>query len=393
MKNYPAELKHFKKISAHLAQDKIDAVVVGAGVVGLAVARAIALTGHEVMVLEAERAVGTATSSRNSEVIHAGIYYPKGSLKALWCVKGRELLYKYCQERFIAHKRCGKLIVATQPEQIAQLDAIAQKALNNGVTDIQKLTAQQAKELEPELNCLAALLSPSTGIIDSHGLMQALQADLENAGGTVVLGTQVVQITPVNLNNELAYELLTATGDYIYTSHLVNSAGHGACGLQNAIPDYPVNLLEQAFYAKGNYFACSNKAPFSHLIYPVPEAAGLGVHLTLDLAGQAKLGPDVEWVDSASNLQVNEGKLQDFYKQARKYWPGLANDSLHAAYAGIRPKINDQHQTAKDFVLQGPKQHQLKGLVHLLGIESPGLTSCLAIADAVLEALEIQPAV
>ncbi len=389
MKNYPAELKHFKKISAHLALDKIDAVVVGAGVVGLAVARAIALTGHEVIVLEAERAVGTGTSARNSEVIHAGIYYPKGSLKALWCVKGRELLYQYCQERFIAHKRCGKLIVATQPEQIAQLDAIAQKALNNGVLDIQKLTAQQAKELEPELNCLAALLSPSTGIIDSHGLMQALQADLENAGGTVVLATQVVQITPVNLNNELAYELLTATGDCIYTSHLVNSAGHGACDLQHTIPDYPVNLLEQAFYAKGNYFACSNKAPFSHLIYPVPEAAGLGVHLTLDLAGQAKLGPNVEWVDSASDLQVNESKLQDFYKEARKYWPSLANDSLHAAYAGIRPKINDQHQTAKDFVLQGPSMHGLNGLVHLLGIESPGLTSCLAIAEAVVEALQL----
>lgn len=384
------DIKSLKTIAHNAPIEMVDAIVIGAGVVGLAVARALAIQGQEVLALETEAAIGTGTSSRNSEVIHAGIYYPKDSLKALWCVKGRELLYKYCQERFIAHKRCGKLIVATQVHQLSQLDTILQKAQNNGVNDLQKLTAEQVKVIEPELFCLGALYSPSTGIIDSHGLMQALQADLENAGGMVVFGTKVQSITPVNFNRQLVYELLTHTGDLIYCKTVVNSAGHGACGLQNSIKCYPPHLLETAFYAKGNYFSCSKKAPFRHLIYPVPEAAGLGVHLTLDLAGQAKFGPDVEWVDSASQLQVNEARLADFYTQVRHYWPSLPDGALQASYAGIRPKINSENETAKDFVLQGPQQHYFKGMVHLLGIESPGLTSCLAIAEAVLEALQLQ---
>ena len=384
------DLKSLKTIAHDAPLEMVDSIVIGAGVVGLAVARALALQGQEVLVLETENSIGTGTSSRNSEVIHAGIYYPKDSLKALWCVKGRELLYRYCHERFIAHKRCGKLIVATQDNQLTQLDTILQKAQNNGVTDLQKLTAEQVKSIEPELFCLGALYSPSTGIIDSHGLMLALQADLENAGGMVVLGTKVQSITPVNINNTLAYELKTNTEDLIYCKILVNSAGHGACQLQNSIAGYPPQLLETAFYAKGNYFSCSKKAPFQHLIYPVPEAAGLGVHLTLDLAGQAKFGPDVEWVDSANQLRVNEARLADFYTQVRQYWPSLPDGALQASYAGIRPKINSENETAKDFVLRGPQQHHFNGLVHLLGIESPGLTSCLAIAEAVLEALQLQ---
>lgn len=388
--NSSFDLSTLKYVVASDSIDLLEALVIGAGVVGLAVGRAFAKHGKEVYVLEAENAIGTATSSRNSEVIHAGIYYPKESLKALWCVKGRELLYDYCQQRSIAHQRCGKLIVATHPDQLLQLDAIAKKALDNGVDDLRKLSADQAKQLEPELACYGALFSPSTGIIDSHGLMLALQTDLENAGGMVVLDTKIQSISAVNFEGKLAYEIQSSTGDFFYCSILVNSAGHGACALQNSVPDYPKELLQTAYYAKGNYFSCHKKSPFKHLIYPIPEAAGLGVHLTLDLMGQAKFGPDVEWVDSAHQLQVSEARLDDFYTQVRQYWPGLPDGSLQASYAGIRPKINSAQETAKDFVLQGPADHNWPGMVHLLGIESPGLTSCLAIAEAVVEALQLQ---
>ncbi|MDB5890942.1 MAG: NAD(P)/FAD-dependent oxidoreductase [Polaromonas sp.] len=363
--------------------EDVDCVVIGAGVVGLAVARALALRGREVMVLEAAHAIGTGTSSRNSEVIHAGIYYAKGSLKATLCVKGKQMLYAYCAERGIAHSRCGKLIVATTEAQVAQLQGILEKAAANGVTDLVLLDAQAATAMEPHLTCHAALHSPSTGIVDSHAYMLALQGDLENAGGFVVLNTPVAQA----LCGQGAIEVVAEDGTRLRARTVVNSAGLSAPGLAGQFSGLPRQHVPVAYYAKGNYFTLAGRSPFKRLIYPVPEAAGLGVHLTLDLGGQAKFGPDVQWVDSPDDLLVDPARGDAFYAEVRKYWPGLADGALIPGYAGIRPKINAQSDPARDFVIEGPAVHGVPGLVNLFGIESPGLTSSLALGEHVADLL------
>lgn len=359
--------------------EDVDCVVIGAGVVGLAVARALALRGKEVWVLEAENAIGTQTSARNSEVIHAGIYYPQGSLKARLCVQGKAMLYDYCASRSVAHQRCGKLIVATNATQLAELQNITRKAQANGVYDLQLLSAPQALALEPALQCVGALLSPSTGIVDSHALMLSLLADLENAGGTLALNSAVARMEYA----QDAIEVVALDGTQLRARTVVNAAGHGAVALAGNTLGLPQAKVPTAYFAKGSYFALAGRAPFSRLIYPVPEKAGLGVHLTLDLGGQAKFGPDVQWVDRADDLQVDAARGDAFYAEVRKYWPGLADGALSADYAGMRPKISGPHEAAADFHIQGPRDHGVPGLVNLMGIESPGLTSALAIGEYV----------
>ena len=363
--------------------EQVDVVVIGAGVVGLAVGRALALSGREVLVLESENAIGTGTSSRNSEVIHAGIYYPAGSLKARLCVQGKQMLYAYCAERGVAHKQLGKLIVATSPGQVLALDGIMAKAAANGVRDLQKLTAAQAQALEPALSCEAALLSPSTGVIDSHGYMLALQGDMENAGGLLALVSPVQHIGLKHGTASHPIRVTTQDGTELACKELVNAAGLSAVAMAERMEGLDKSLLPQAHYAKGNYFTLADKAPFSRLIYPVPEKAGLGVHLTLDLGGQAKFGPDVQWVDDPTDLQVDPRRGDAFYAEVRRYWPALQDGALQPGYAGMRPKINAPHEAAADFMIQGPAEHGVPGLVNLLGIESPGLTSSLAMADEV----------
>lgn len=364
-------------------RDEVDCVVVGAGVVGLAVARALALAGRDVLVLEAADAIGTGTSSRNSEVIHAGIYYTSGSLKARLCVLGKKLLYAYCKERAIDHRRCGKLLVATSEPQVAQLQGIIDKARANGVEDLVLLTRAQAIAMEPALECVAAIHSPGTGIIDSHAFMMALQGDIENAGGMVVLNTPV---EPVKFDSG-GIELLTREGTRLHAKTVVNAAGLHAVAWARRLQGLNPTCLPTAYFCKGNYFTLAGRSPFGRLIYPVPQAAGLGVHLTLDLGGQAKFGPDVQWVDSANELTVDPGRANAFYAEVRKYWPGLRDGALLPGYAGIRPKTSGPQQVAADFVIQGPAEHGVPGLVNLFGIESPGLTSALAIGEVVRDTL------
>ena len=369
------------------AADRVECVVVGAGVVGLAVARSLALAGREVVVLEACDAIGTATSSRNSEVIHAGIYYAEGSLKARLCVQGKHQLYQYCAERGIPHRRRGKLIVATNPAQVAQLQGIIDKAAANGVDDLRLLTRGQARAIEPALECTAAVLSPSTGIIDSHALMLALQGDLENAGGLIALHSALRSALARVQCADGGFWLVTEDGTPLFARMLVNSAGLHAPAVAARIDGLDPAFVPRARYCKGNYFTLSGRSPFTHLIYPVPEAAGLGVHLTIDLGGQAKFGPDVQWVDSPDDLVVDPARGDAFYAEVRKYWPALADHALLPGYAGIRPKIGKPHGPAKDFMIQGPAEHGVRGLVNLFGIESPGLTSALAIGDHVARLL------
>ena len=360
-----------------------DTLVIGAGVVGLAVARVLALDGREVMVLEAADAIGTATSSRNSEVIHAGIYYPAGSLKARFCVEGKERLYRYCDERGIAFRRCGKLLVATADDEVVQIDRIIARAAANGVRDLVRLSAAEARAMEPALSCVAAIHSPSTGIVDSHALMLALQGDLENKGGLVAFNTPVVALA---LTRD-GIVVQTADGTELLAQRVVNAAGHGAPTLAAKTAGLRAVHVPTQYFAKGNYFTLAGRSPFSRLIYPVPQHAGLGVHLTIDLGGQAKFGPDVEWVRSAEDLVVDPRRGDAFYAEVRKYWPALPNGALQAGYAGIRPKISGPDEAAADFVIMGPGVHGVRGLVNLFGIESPGLTSSLAIGAHVAELL------
>ena len=364
--------------------DEMDCVVIGAGVVGLAVARALALQGREVLVLEAAGAIGTGTSSRNSEVIHAGIYYPQGSLKARLCVQGKDLLYAYCAERGIGHSRCGKLLVATRFEQVAQLQGIIDKAAANGVGDLVLLTREQARALEPQLECIAAVHSPSTGIVDSHALMLALQGDLENAGGLVALNSPLQQAEC----GQDAIVLVANDGTRLRAKTIVNAAGLHAPVLAGHFQGLAQQHVPTPYFAKGNYFTLSGRSPFNRLIYPVPEAAGLGVHLTIDLGGQAKFGPDVEWVDSPDDLLVDAARGDAFYAEVRKYWPALPDGALQPGYAGMRPKLQAPGSPAADFVIQGPVEHGIPGLVNLFGIESPGLTSALAMAEHVAQLLQ-----
>ena len=364
--------------------DRVDCIVIGAGVVGLAVARALALTGREVMVLEEANAIGTGTSSRNSEVIHAGIYYPAGSLKARLCVQGKQMLYAYCAERGVGHRRCGKLIVATLSQQVAALQGIIAKAAANGVDDLVMITRDEARAMEPQLECVAAIHSPSTGIVDSHGLMLALQGDLENAGGLVAFNAGVASAVA----GPDGIALTAHDGTQLLAQTVVNAAGLHAPAVARRIQGLDAHHVPQAHYAKGNYFTLAGRAPFSRLIYPVPEAAGLGVHLTLDLGGQAKFGPDVQWVDSPDDLVVDPRRGDSFYAEVRRYWPGLRDGALQAGYAGMRPKISGPGEPAADFVIQGPREHGVAGLVNLFGIESPGLTSSLAIGEYVVDVLK-----
>jgi L-2-hydroxyglutarate oxidase LhgO len=370
------------------AVERVDALVIGAGVVGLAVARALALAGREVMVLESEAAIGTGTSSRNSEVIHAGIYYPAGSLKAQLCVKGKAMLYAYCAERGIAHQRCGKLIVANTPSQLAALPAILVKARANGVDDLVLLDRAQAQAMEPALECLGAVWSPSTGIVDSHALMLALQGDLEHAGGLVACHAAVRSLAVL----EDGIEVLTADGMRLLARTVVNAVGLHACALAHRIEGLDSRHVPRAWYAKGSYFTLAGRSPFQRLIYPAPEPdkhlAGLGVHLTIDLGGQAKFGPDVQWTDDPTDLLVDSARGGAFYAEVRRYWPALPDGALLAGYAGIRPKISGPNEAAADFLIQGPETHGVPGLVNLFGIESPGLTSALAIAERVREIIQ-----
>lgn len=362
--------------------EEVDCVVVGAGVVGLAVARALALAGREVIVLEAAEGIGTETSSRNSEVIHAGIYYPAGSLMARFCVAGKRALYRYCQGKGVPHLNCGKLIVATNAQEDAMLAGIKQRAEANGVEGMRVLTAAEAIELEPNLNCTSALFSASTGIIDSHGYMVALQGDAENAGAMFAFFSPVQAARVAGRGMEV-----DVGGEEPMTLRcrlLVNSAGLHAPGLAKRIQGMPQERVPTAYYAKGNYFTLSGRSPFSRLIYPVPVPGGLGVHLTVDLGGQARFGPDVEWIDHI-DYTVDPARSESFYAAVRKYWPGLKDGGLQPGYSGIRPKIVPKGAAAQDFVVQGPQTHGVPGLINLFGIESPGLTASLAIADHVLE--------
>ncbi|HLY47243.1 MAG TPA: NAD(P)/FAD-dependent oxidoreductase [Stellaceae bacterium] len=370
--------------------DEVEAVVIGAGVVGLAAARALALAGHEVVVLERAYGIGFETSSRNSEVIHGGLYYPQGSLKATTCVAGRERLYPYCQEHGVPHAQLGKLIVATCEEEIPGVEKIAAAARANGVDNLEWLSASEAQRLEPELNCVAAVISPSTGIIDSHALMLAYQGEAEANGAAVAFLSPVLSGRVRHDGFELA-----VGGDEPTTIRchmLVNAAGLHAPALARAIEGVPLDTIPPAYFCRGVYFTLSGKTPFRRLIYPVPVPGGLGVHITLDLAGQARFGPDVEWIEGV-DYAVDPRRGDAFYAAVRRYWPGLKDGALMPGYAGIRPKISGPNEAAADFLVQGPEEHGIPGLVNLYGIESPGLTASLPLADTVLQRLGLTPRV
>lgn len=366
--------------------DEVDVVVVGAGVVGLAIARALALRGLQVLILEQATAFGTGTSSRNSEVVHAGLYYPAGSLKAQLCVQGKQLMYDYCAQRGVGIQRCGKLLVATRDDDLHKLDSIRAHAAACGMHELLPLTRAQAQALEPELHCVAALHSPSSGIVDSHGLMTALLGDAQNAGALFAVASPLDGATldggrwQLRTGGDEPFELATRW--------LINAAGLDAQRVAASLHGFPAAAVPRRHLAKGHYFSLARKAPFRHLIYPTPVDGGLGVHLTLDLAGQARFGPDVRWLPevgpeapgAALDYAPDPSRQADFEAEVRRYWPALPAGALQASYTGIRPKISGPGEPAADFCIDGPAQHDVPGTVQLFGIESPGLTSCLAIA-------------
>jgi L-2-hydroxyglutarate oxidase LhgO len=360
--------------------EQVECVVVGAGVVGIAVARALARAGREVLVLEAAEGIGTGTSSRNSEVIHAGIYYAANSLMARLCVRGKFLLYEFCREAGVAHRNCGKLIVATSAEESEQLAAIQARAAANGVADLRRLSAAEARALEPNLSCPAALLSPSTGIVDSHAFMLALQGEAEAAGALFVFHSPVE--SGLVTDDGIVLRVGGAEPMELSARLVVNSAGLFAPALARTIAGMPAEKIPTPYWAKGNYFTLAGRSPFSRLIYPVPVAGGLGVHLTIDLGGQARFGPDVEWVDEL-DFTVDPKRADVFYAAVRKYWPALPDGALQPGYAGIRPKIVPPRVAKQDFYIQDATSHGVPGLINLFGIESPGLTAALAIAEEV----------
>ncbi|MCP5420756.1 MAG: NAD(P)/FAD-dependent oxidoreductase [Gammaproteobacteria bacterium] len=365
-----------------MAHEQVDCLVIGAGVIGLAVARALALAGRAVIVAEAARTIGTETSSRNSEVIHAGLYYPENSYKARFCVAGRRALYRYCRERSIPHRACGKLIVATDSKQIPALQKLVAQAARNGVDDLHWLTPAQVHDMEPAIRCVAAMHSPSSGILDSHAYMLSLQGEAENAGAVFAFSSPVLAG-----RTDASGMLLQIGGEEpmeLHAKTVVNCAGLHAVSLARRFQGLSAEHIPPFYYAKGNYYILPSRAPFRRLIYPLPEQAGLGVHVTLDLGGQARFGPDVEWVDGI-DYRVDPRRADVFYPAIRRYWPDLADGELQPGYSGIRPKLQGPGQAAVDFLIQGPKVHGISGLINLFGIESPGLTASLAIAEHVLE--------
>jgi L-2-hydroxyglutarate oxidase LhgO len=367
----------------------MQVLVIGAGVVGLAVARAAALAGADVVVAEAGAAIGSGISSRNSEVIHAGIYYPTGSVRARLCVPSRRLLYDFCASHGVPHRKCGKLIVATREAELARLEALQIQGRHNGVEGLELIDAAAARRLEPALACAAALRSPETGIIDSHAFMTALRGDLEDHGGSIAFNTRIERLVPGKPgwkagfgNAPLGNEPLGNEPEWVDFDAVVNAAGLGAQRLAGATESYPAERVPRLVLAKGNYFSLAGRPAFSRLIYPVPVPGGLGVHVTLDLAGRMRFGPDVEWIE-LENYDVDAGRAAAFYARIRDYWPGLPDDALRPDYAGIRPKLTGPGEPAADFMIDAPQDHGLPGLVHLFGIESPGLTCALSLAQEV----------
>lgn len=362
----------------------VDSVVIGAGVVGLAVARALAISGHEVVILEQADAIGTGVSSRNSEVIHAGIYYPTGSKKAEFCVRGNQHLYEYCAAHHIPFKKIGKLIVATNEDQIGTLGKIYNQAQANGVTDLKEVTTQQLQKLEPQISGTAALLSPSTGIIDSHALMVTLLGQAENAGAILSLNSEVQAVDCTD--NGFVIDVGGLDTFRLKCKNIVNAAGLGAVGIAKTISALTQHHIPEAFLAKGTYFGYSGRIPFTRLIYPVPEPGALGVHATFDLQGGMRFGPDIEWVED-ENYRPDEDRSEHFYARIRQYWPSLPDGSLYADYCGIRPKIHGPNTPLPDFNISSPQNHGISGLVNMFGIESPGLTSVLPMAEYVSQQL------
>jgi L-2-hydroxyglutarate oxidase LhgO len=361
----------------------MQVLVIGAGVVGLAAGRAVALAGHDVIVAERAPAIGTGVSSRNSEVIHAGIYYPTGSARARLCARGRRMLYEFCRSHGVPHRKCGKLIVATNDNELARLQSIRAQGLANGVEGLELIERAAAMKLEPALSCVAAVISPETGIIDSHAYMNALRGDLEDHGGAIAFNTPVERLFPASPGWMVCFG---GQAEPIRFDAVVNAAGLGAQAIGRATETYPQNRVPRLVLAKGNYFSVPGRPAFSRLVYPVPIPGGLGVHVTLDLAGRMRFGPDVEWID-AENYDVDPARAAAFYRRIRDYWPALPEGSLKPDYAGIRPKVTGAGEPAADFIIDAPKDHGLAGLVQLFGIESPGLTSALSLAEEIVSYL------
>ena len=358
--------------------DEVDVVVIGAGVIGLAVARQLALAGREVLILEAAERFGLRASSRNSEVIHAGIYYRAGSLKARLCLSGREQLYAFCGERGIAHRRCGKLIVAASAAELPRLMEVAAAARANGVA-LGELTRAGSRALEPQLECAGSLLSPLSGIIDSHGYMLTLLGEAESHRATLVCSSTVTRLA---LAGDAVAIGVNGAAPALRARTLVNCAGIAAPAVARLLPELGREHVPAAYFARGNYFALSSPAPFERLIYPLPEHGGLGIHLTLDLAGRARFGPDVQWIDEGDE-RVDEARAPAFYAAIRRYWPALPDGALGPAYAGVRSKIHGPGQPEADFRIEDARAHGVAPLINLFGIESPGLTASLAIAGEV----------
>lgn len=361
----------------------VETIVIGAGAVGLACARALAMRGQEVLVLEQHDIIGSETSSRNSEVIHAGIYYPPGSLRAKLCVDGKHRLYRFCEENGVAHRRITKLLVATAESQLPKLKAIQETAVKNGVADLVPVTGEEARRLEPELSCVAAMLSPSTGIIDSHAFMLALEGHLEAHGGQVVLNTPVVRLGRV-VGGLLEVETGGTAAGRITCRRLVLSAGLHASKLARTFPWAGNWRPPETYYAVGQYYAYSGRSPFSRHIYPMPDGAWLGLHVTVDIGGRCKFGPDIEWIPEI-DYTFDEMKLEKFLGFIRTYYPGLDPSRLHADYTGIRPKLYREGEPVPDFLIADTALHGVEGLVALFGIESPGLTAALSMAELVAD--------
>lgn len=369
--------------------EQVECIVIGAGVIGLACAKALATAGKEVLILESENTIASGISSRNSEVIHAGIYYPKNSKKAELCVRGKNLLYEYCNNYKLPHKKLGKLIVAVNDTEIPELEKIRQKAIANDVLDLEFVDGKTLSILEPSLKAVSGLFSPSTGIIDSHQFMLSLLANAENSGAVLVCNSEVIggNLSAHGFELQIKDKNNTNNTYNICAKYLINAAGFGAHTILHNINDFPKKHIPNLYYCKGNYFSLNIASPFKRLIYPIPNNAGLGVHLTLDMHDRAKFGPDTQWIDNL-DYDVDNTRLDYFYNTIKTYWPDIPKTALEPGYTGIRPKLAKEGEAPADFMIQGALVHGISGLVNLFGIESPGLTASLAIADEVLLQLE-----